>query len=48
MAKIILNNDYVAENADVKQTGKYLFDQENGTPITELFVWLEKSKANKA
>lgn len=46
MAKIILNNDYVAENADVKQTGKYLFDQENGTPITELFVWLEKSKAN--
>lgn len=47
MAKIVLNPNYVASD-DVKQTGKYLFDAEDGTPAIELTVWLEKSKANEA
>jgi len=45
MAKIILNPNYV-QSDDVKQTGRYLFDTEDGTPAVELVVWLEKSKAN--
>lgn len=44
MAKIILNANYVDSN-DVKQTGKYLFDAEDGTAPVQLVVWLEKSKA---
>lgn len=48
MPKIIINTNYDAENADVKQTGKYLFDAEDGTPSIELIVWLEKSKATEA
>lgn len=47
MAKIILNEKYV-EMGDVKQVGKYLFDAEDGTPVVELVVWLEKSKATEA
>ena len=45
MAKIILNVDYV-ESDDVKKTGKYLFDAEDGSDTVPLTVWLEKSKAN--
>ena len=45
MARIILNPDYV-ETGDVKQTGRYLFDDGGNTPPVDLVVWLEKSKAN--
>lgn len=45
MAKIILNPNYT-EVGDVKQTGKYLFDAEDGTAVEALVVWNEKSKAN--
>lgn len=45
MAIIKLNPNYV-EAGDVKQTGKYLFDAQDGSPVVELVVWLEKSKAN--
>lgn len=44
MAKIILNVDYV-DSGDVKQTGKYLFEANEGEVAVELTVWLEKSKA---
>ncbi len=46
MAKIILNAEFNPETTDEKQTGKYLFDAENGTEPTECTIWLEKSKAN--
>lgn len=45
MAKIIFNFDFV-ESDDTKQTGKYLFDAEDGSEIVPLTVWVEKSKAN--
>lgn len=45
MARIILNPNYV-EAGDVKQTGKYLFD-DGVNPSVELVVWNEKSKANE-
>jgi hypothetical protein len=46
MAKIIKNTNYVASD-DVKQTGKYLFDAEDGSELVECTVWLEKSKATE-
>lgn len=46
MAKIILNPAYVPVEGDVKQLGKYLFDAGDGSPVVELKVWLETSKAN--
>lgn len=45
MAKIIRNASYV-ETGDTKKTGLYLFDAEDGSALTPLVVWLEKSKAN--
>lgn len=45
MAKIIKNANYVANGEDLKQTGKYLFDAEDGSKAVECTVWLEKSKA---
>lgn len=46
MAILIKNVNYV-DNGDIKQTGKYLFDLEDGTPAVELVVWNEKSKASE-
>lgn len=45
MNKIILNPNYIAEDATPDQKGKYQFVDENGT-TTDLVVWNEKSKAN--
>ena len=45
MAKIIRNAGYI-ETGDVKKTGLYLFDAEDGSALVPLVVWLEKSKAN--
>lgn len=46
MAVIRLNPAFVETN-DVKQTGKYLFDAQDGSTPVELVVWLEKSKATE-
>lgn len=45
MAKIMLNTEFI-ESDDAKQTGKYLFDAEDGSAVVPLVVWVEKSKAN--
>ena len=44
-ARIYANSEYVASE-DVKQTGKYLLVEAEGTEAIELTVWNEKSKAN--